>query len=162
MSMRIAPAAGHTSTHSHLSAHSLGAPSAPGIHDTLRAGVGPSLTANITSSSSGSSPSSIPDSAHPLEMRLKKWEATQEALKLEGLRRTFGVAEPIRRGMELKITRDGEWRPACLGGGLERGVHEDILRGMDCDISWEDVFKGDELRGVLGFHDEVERKVRMQ
>ncbi len=81
---------------------------------------------------------------------------------MEGLRRTFGVAEPIRRGMELKITREGEWRPAVLGGGLERGVHEDILRGTDTTISWEDVFKGDETRAIPGFHDELERKVRMQ
>jgi len=80
---------------------------------------------------------------------------------MEGLRRTFGMAEPIRRGMELKITREGEWRPACLGGGLEKSVHEDILNGNDASISWEDVFKGDETRGVQGFHEEVERKVRM-
>ncbi|PVH83624.1 proteasome maturation factor UMP1 [Cadophora sp. DSE1049] len=157
MSMRIAPASGHSTTHSHLSSKNIGAPSAPGIHDTLRAGVGPSLTQTTSPS-----PSSIPDSAHPLETRLKKWEETQDALKMEGLRRTFGVAEPIRRGMELKIAREGEWRPAVLGGGLERGVHEDILRGTDSDITWEDVFKGDELRSLPGFHDEVERKVRMQ
>lgn len=35
---------------------------------------------------------------------------------MEGYRRTFGIAEPIRRGMELKIAREGEWRPAVLGG----------------------------------------------
>ncbi|CAL3971456.1 unnamed protein product [Diplocarpon coronariae] len=157
MSMRIAPAAGHSTTHSHLSHKSAGAPSAPGIHDTLRAGVGPSVLCATSASAS-----SIPDSAHPLESRLKKWEQTQEALKMEGLRRTFGVAEPIRRGMELKITREGGWRPAVLGGGMEKGVHEDILRGMDCDVCWEDVFKGDELRALPGFHEEVERKVRMQ
>ena len=81
---------------------------------------------------------------------------------MEGLRRTFGISEPIRRGMELKITREGEWKPACLGGGLERGLHEEILRGTDTTISWEDVFKGDELRTVPGIHEEIERKVRMQ
>lgn len=82
---------------------------------------------------------------------------------MEGLRRTFGIAEPIRRGMELKITREGEWRPAVLGGGSERGVHEDILRGEEAGIQWEDVFKGDGPEGGrLGFHEEVERKVRMQ
>jgi len=64
--------------------------------------------------------------------------------------------------MELKITREGEWRPAVLGGGLEKGVHEDILRGTDASIQWEDVFKGDEMRSIPGFHEEVEKKVRMQ
>jgi len=157
MAMRIAPPSGHSTTHSHLQPQSLGAPSAPGIHDTLRAGVGPSV-----SQTTAASPSSLPDSTHPLESRLKKWEETQDALKMEGYRRTFGIAEPIRRGMELKITKEGEWRPAVLGGGLERGVHEEILRGTDTTISWEDVFKGDEMRSVPGFHEEVERKVRMQ
>ena len=153
--MRIAPAANHATNYSHLQSKSLGAPSAPGIHDTLRAGVGPSVVPTTSAS-----PSSIPDSAHPLENRLKKWEETQEALKMEGLRRTFGIAEPIRRGMELKIAREGEWRPACLGTGP--GLHEEILRGTDTGITWEDVFKGDEMRSVPGFHEEVERKVRMQ
>src|SRR5689334_8702108 len=115
--MRVAPPSGHSTSHSHLAASSTGAPSAPGIHDTLRAGVGPTL--NPTTSSQSSVPT---DSAHPLEHRLKNWEATQDALKMEGLRRTFGIAEPIRRGMELKITREGEWRPMVLGGS-ERGVH---------------------------------------
>jgi proteasome maturation protein len=150
--MRIAPPSGHSTSHSHLAPKTLGAPSAPGLHDTLRAGVGPSVS---------TSTQSIPDSSHPLEARLKRWEETQDSLKMEGLRRTFGISEPIRRGMELKIVKEGEWRPAVLGGGLERGIHEDILRGTDCSLSWEDVFKGDEMRAVPGFHDEVERKVRM-
>jgi len=70
------------------------------------------------------------------------------------------MSEPIRRGMELKITREGEWRPLALGGGAA-GVHEEILRGTDTTISWEDVFMGDEMRTVPGFHEEVERKVKM-
>lgn len=151
--MRIAPSASHTT---HLTSTSTGAPSAPGLHDTLRAGVGPSLT-----SLSASTQSLLPDSAHPLENRLKKWEETQDALKMEGLRRTFGIAEPIRRGMELNIVREGEWRPLVLGGG-GRGVHEDILMGRESCIEWEDVFTGAEMRTVPGFHEEVERKVRMQ
>lgn len=63
--------------------------------------------------------------------------------------------------MELRIAREGEWRPAVLGGG-GRGVHEEILRGSDTVITWEDVFTGGEMRSVPGFHEEVERKVRMQ
>jgi proteasome maturation protein len=62
--------------------------------------------------------------------------------------------------MELKIAREGEWRPMVLGGG-GRGVHEDILCGRDGEVQWEDVFSGEEGRSVLGFHEEVERKVRM-
>ncbi|KAG9228769.1 putative proteasome maturation factor UMP1 [Amylocarpus encephaloides] len=151
-SMRIAPASSHSTTHSHLSSQSLGAPSAPGLHDTIRAGLGPTLASSTTPT---------PDSTHPLESRLKAWEATQETLKMTSLRRNFGLAEPVRRGMELKITREGEWRPAVLGGA-RAGVHEDILRGKDSEISWEDVFTGEEMRRVPGFHEELERKVRMQ
>ena len=83
-------------------------------------------------------------SSHPLETRLQKWAAAQEALKLEGLRRTFGIAEPVRRGMELRIADAGEWRPAVLGGASS-GVHGDILRGREAEISWEDVFRGESL-----------------
>jgi proteasome maturation protein len=70
------------------------------------------------------------------------------------------MAEPIRRGMELKITREGEWRPMVLGGG-QRGVHEDILSGRDTTCTWEDIFTGTEMRNVPGFYEEVETKMRM-
>ena len=40
---------------------------------------------------------------HPLEDRLKGWEEQQERMKMEGLRRVFGIAEPVRRGMEMRI-----------------------------------------------------------
>ncbi|KAH8808924.1 proteasome maturation factor UMP1-domain-containing protein [Xylogone sp. PMI_703] len=153
MAMRIAPAAGYSNSHSHIQSPNTSAPSAPGVHDTLRYGVGPSLQSRNSASK--------PDSAHPLETRLKQWEATQDALKMEGLRRTFGMSEPIRRGMELKITREGEWRPVVLGGGVVASVHEDILNGREASIAWEDVFKGEEMRGVVGIHEEMERKVRM-
>ena len=59
---------------------------------------------------------------------------------MESLRRTFGIAEPVRRGMELKIAGAGEWRPQVLGGASS--VHSDILAGRDCEIGWEDVFVG--------------------
>jgi proteasome maturation protein len=149
--MRIAPPASHPKSKT----SSLGAPSAPGVHDTLRAGVGP--TVQLASASTAAVQI---DSNHPLESRLAQWTATQDALKMEGLRRTFGMAEPIRRGMELKIAREGEWRPVMLGGGRP-GVHEDILSGRDTSIGWEDVFTGTEMRGLTGIHEEMETKVRM-
>ncbi|CAM1511504.1 Fc.00g090170.m01.CDS01 [Cosmosporella sp. VM-42] len=151
MSLRIVPANSNTQTFSHIS-HTSSAPSAPGIHDTLRHGVGPSPY---------DAKANTPASAHPLEARLKNWEATQEALRMETLKRTFGMAEPIRRGMELKIVRDGEWRPMALGGGLP-SLHEEILKGREDTITWEDIFTGEETRGVAGFHDEMEKKLKIQ
>lgn len=48
---------------------------------------------------------------HPLEHRLKGWDEQQERVKMEGLRRAFGIAEPVRRGMELKICGAVSGRP---------------------------------------------------
>lgn len=148
MSLRIVPQHSNPSSHAHTSS----APSAPSIHDTLRHGIGPSPL---------DAAASRPASAHPLEARLRAWEATHDALRMHSLRRTFGIAEPVRRAMELKMVRDGEWRPMALGPALP-SVHEDILRGRDDSVTWEDVFTGEETRGLVGFHDEMERKLRMQ
>ncbi|KAG7286918.1 hypothetical protein NEMBOFW57_006418 [Staphylotrichum longicolle] len=150
MSLRIVPGDAHHSSFSHIAPRTAGAPSAPGLHDTLRAGVGPSaFTADQATS------------AHPLEARLKSWEATREALRMETLRRAYGVAEPVRRQMELKITRDGQWKPMALGGGSAGSVHEEILAGRDDTITWEDVYTGEESRAVPGVHEEMERKLKM-
>ncbi|KAF6809195.1 Proteasome maturation factor UMP1 [Colletotrichum musicola] len=147
MSLRIVPAANHSTTF----AAGANAPSAPGVHDTLRAGVGQTAL---------DAKNNVPASAHPLEARLKNWEATQEGLRMETLRRTFGLAEPIRRQMELKVTRDGEWRPLALGG-QQPSLHEEILRGKDASVTWEDVYTGDESVGIVGMHDEMERKLKI-
>ena len=63
---------------------------------------------------------------------------------MEGLRRTYGIAEPVRRGMELKIVEGTEWRPRVLGSGAEKAgsVHRDVLMGRDAEVGWEDVFTG--------------------
>ncbi|CEJ84798.1 Putative Proteasome maturation factor [[Torrubiella] hemipterigena] len=152
MSMRIIPEANTSSSFSHNAEQTTSAPSAPGVHDTLRHGLGQTpLEAK----------SSKPVSAHPLEARLKNWEATQEAVRMETLRRTFGMAEPIRRGMELKMVRDSEWRPLALGNGLP-SVHEEILRGREDIITWEDIYTGDDTKPIAGFHDEMEKKLKIQ
>jgi len=80
---------------------------------------------------------------------------------METLRRTYGMAEPIRRQMELKITREGRWRPMCLPGSATTGLHEEILTGRDLTIDWEDVYTGEDSRAAVPFHDEMERKLNM-
>lgn len=79
---------------------------------------------------------------------------------MQGLRRQFGVAEPIKRGMELAVVRAGEFRPAVLGGSA--GVHGDVLEGRDTTIEWEDVYGAEqEVREVPGFHAEMEARLKM-
>ena len=107
---------------------------------------------------------------------------------MESLRRAYGIAEPVRRGMELKIVRDTTFRPAVLGGMKGGSVHEDILvlGGRDTELGWEDVFQGmffaalsrfrpctvslanltcaflgDEFRAPPTFHDEMEKRLKM-
>lgn len=161
--MRIVPEKDHATSFSHAT-KTTSAPSAPGIYDTLRQGLGggPSTSTNT---------STPPTSRHPLEARLRSWEATQESLRMETLRRTFGIAEPVRRGMELRIAREGAWRPAALAcpGSVSGGnLHEDILRGRDAFCDWEDVFAGAENESLnapsrpgAGIHEEMERKLKI-
>lgn len=119
---------------------------------------------------------------------------------MESLRRVYGMAEPIRRGMELKIVRDSSFTPMMLGGPRRNGgnLHEDILvlGGRDAEFGWEDVFHGrslcavcttctvcaaaalslslslhmnitnvklpgDEFREPPSFHDEMEKRLKM-
>ena len=73
------------------------------------------------------------------------------------LRREFGIGEPVRRGMEMKVCRDGEWRPSCLGGSAR--VCEDILAGRDIEIAWEDIYKGEEKVGDGDIQADIEGRV---
>ena len=78
------------------------------------------------------------------------------------LRRQFGIAEPVRRGMELATVKNGEWRPAALGEG-SAGVHRQILEGRDCELDWEDVYTGERVGEMgLDFHVEMERRCAME
>ncbi|KAF4220271.1 hypothetical protein CNMCM8980_004381 [Aspergillus fumigatiaffinis] len=166
MSLRIAPPANYatqasnTTTSNPTARPSKGAPSAPGLPDTLRNKI--TLPAPVGPPSSNQT--AVPSSTHPLEARLLAWRQTQDALKMETLRRAYGIAEPVRRGMELKIVRDGTFRPAVLEGNKGGNVHEDILvlGGRDTEIGWEDIFQGDEFREPPSFHDEMEKRLRVE
>ena len=86
------------------------------------------------------------------------------------LRRNFGIAEPLRRGMELKMVREADsFRPSVLGAPGR--VHEEILSGKDTELSWEDVYAGQDGMKLsvssagdgqgIGWTDEMERMVGM-
>ncbi|KAJ5279672.1 hypothetical protein N7478_005044 [Penicillium angulare] len=166
MSLRIAPPTGYsnqtTNTTTRYTRPSKGAPSAPGLPDTLRDKLTLPATAH-SSATNNPTASEIPSSTHPLEARLLSWRATQDSMKMESLRRAYGIAEPVRRGMELKIVRDSTFRPAVLGGVKSGNVHEDILvlGGRDTEVGWEEIFQGDDFREPPTFHDEMEKRLGM-
>ncbi|KAG4302823.1 hypothetical protein PCK1_000983 [Pneumocystis canis] len=87
------------------------------IHDTFKFG-SKSLISNT-------------NSQHPLEAVLRKWKHQEHELKMESLNRIFGMSEPIRRKMELKIL-DSEFKPLIFGG--PSNIHHDILIGNDSNI----------------------------
>ncbi|KAI9797668.1 MAG: hypothetical protein M1825_005727 [Sarcosagium campestre] len=148
MSMRIVPSRNHPTSHQPVTS-SFAVPSLPDRLDPSPAqAAGDAIP--------------TPTSNHPLESRLLRYTATMNAMKAESLRRHFGLAEPVRRGMEQKIVDAGEWRPQCLGGSA--GVHGDILRGEDCSIEggWDGIFSGGELRREFGIHEELERRWRVR
>jgi proteasome maturation protein len=149
MSLRIVPQAKDSGHYNHTSSS---APSAPGVHDVLRHGVGP-----VGLNSSQQAPV---DSTHPLEARLRRWDDTQRALRQQILRRNLGKAEPIRRDMELKIIRDGEWRPVSICGP-QASIHEDILLGKDDTIDWGDIFSGVDMRSDVEIHDDMEARLNI-
>ncbi|KAK6515260.1 hypothetical protein TWF506_007603 [Arthrobotrys conoides] len=143
-SLRLVPSSSQPTKLSLPSSSTTGAPASHSVHDTIRHGL-PTTSADL-------------NSHHPLENRLKNWEATQENLKMESLKRTFGLAEPVRRGMEKMIV-GADFRPAVLGG--PSNLHMDILNGRECWIDWEDVFVGDRLDGETpDFHTEFDAIMR--
>ncbi|THY33282.1 proteasome maturation factor UMP1 [Aureobasidium pullulans] len=150
MSLRMVPQKGHAQQ----TALAPSAPAAPGVHDTLRS------NQSLNTPHNASPAFSAVASSHPLEARLNNWRSTQDSLKMTMLRREFGVGEPVRRGMEVKICQEGEWRPAVLGYKGE-GVHEQILSGRDASVDWEDVFNGNETQNAPDFHSEMENKLKM-
>ncbi|ODV73364.1 Ump1p [Cyberlindnera jadinii NRRL Y-1542] len=118
------------------------APSAPALQDILRTQQGP---LSISSQVNG---------RHPLEQRIEGWEQRQQELKMEQYRRVFGMAEPIKREMELKIVDSTDFVPSVLGGSSN--LHRDILLNKDSRIDWEDIYTGND--SVMGFHAEIQKK----
>jgi proteasome maturation protein len=93
---------------------------------------------------------------HPLQSRLEKWNETQLEFKLDGYGRTFGVAEPIRRTMELEIVKN-QLAPTVFGSN---NIHRDILENKDTTVEWEDVYR-DEVPASFNFHHELEKQMKI-
>ncbi|SCU84755.1 LADA_0D03598g1_1 [Lachancea dasiensis] len=82
---------------------------------------------------------------HPLESKLKNWDQTQRNRDLEQYRRVFGIAEPMKREMELAIVQNTDFNPLSERAGS--GLHQDILLNREACVDWEDVYPGS---GIIG------------
>jgi len=170
--------------HAKKAAAPISAPSAPGVHDTLRANLGlalPTAGPNVSASAVAIDPQQTANSlqsAHPLEARLRAWENNADTLRMQTWRHANGVAMPAWKGVHMEAVKIGEWAPAMLGGGSSST--SDVLAGRDSEISWEDVFHGkcsmcylhdasstnkhiagEEFRELPDFHTEMEARLRM-
>lgn len=74
---------------------------------------------------------------HPLQQHLENYQANEHARTMEQYRQIFGIAEPLKRTMELNIVEKTDFNPI-----NENHLHKDILRNKDCTIDWEDIYPG--------------------
>lgn len=95
---------------------------------------------------------------HPLEGRITNWEETQYKRQLEQYRQIFGVAEPIKRVMELKIVEQSDFNPL-----NSTNIHRDILLNKDASIDWEDIYREPIFTSATdvgdNIHAKIERKI---
>lgn len=68
----------------------------------------------------------------------------------------------------MAVVAAGDWRPSAMRiGGCATSVHDDILRGREADVEWEDVFRTADEVGVGvgavggGVLDEIEGRLNM-
>ncbi|VUG18721.1 UMP1 [Brettanomyces bruxellensis] len=123
------------------------APSAPGLIDTLRTGKPPiSISSKV-------------NDIHPLENRLKNWDATQRQTQLETYRRLFGAAAPIKRELELDIVKKTDFRPEILGNGAIPSPGQDILLSRETTVEWEDIYGDFDDSRPTDFHTEMEKQM---
>lgn len=94
---------------------------------------------------------------HPLEAHLQNWDATQRNRQLEQYRQLFGVAEPMKRVMELEIVERTDFNPL-----NQSSLHRDILLNKDASIDWEDVYPGVGLQSGLNLGSDVHAQIERQ
>ncbi|AMD19647.1 HCL504Cp [Eremothecium sinecaudum] len=93
---------------------------------------------------------------HPLESRLRNWDETALRRTHEQYKQIFGLAEPVKRLMELNIVEQTDFNPI----GESSNIHRDILLNKECSLDWEDVFPDSEaLDSSLGFSSDVHTKI---
>ncbi|SCU93669.1 LAFA_0F17612g1_1 [Lachancea sp. 'fantastica'] len=158
--MSIVPNQNYQTNVSSLSGSQPASNAAPALPDTLRSQNGGA--APLTSRMNGK---------HPLEAKLQNWDTTQRQRDLQQYRQVFGLAEPMKREMELAIVRNSDFNPLSLG--TENGfsspasMHRDILLNREASVDWEDVYPGSSSMGIGGVslgadvHGAIERSLNI-
>lgn len=115
-----------------------------------------SLPDTLRQQNGGSVPhSSQLNNRHPLESRLQQWDQTQQTRQLEQYRQIFGIAEPMKRVMDLKLVKQTDFNPL-----NQSNLHRDILLNKESSIDWEDIYGESPLNqsgNLLG--DEIHAKI---
>ena len=127
MALRLRPSEVEEQRNGKVTTEATGSESVSGVHDTMRYGLN-SIAADV-------------NCQHPLKASLAKWDEQQMELRMEIERRTFGMHEPIRKGMEAHLTRETDFVPLALGG--PSNMHYDILNGTDSTIDVADIYPGE-------------------
>ena len=104
---------------------------------------------------------------HPLESHLQRWEDTQYRRQLEQYRQVFGIAEPMKRVMELELVKSTDFNP--LSDITQNSsIHRDILMNKDNSIDWEDVYPDTHVRTMASgmmvandIHSKIESKLNL-
>ncbi|CCH59275.1 hypothetical protein TBLA_0B04380 [Henningerozyma blattae CBS 6284] len=99
---------------------------------------------------------------HPLEARLNNWEDTQFNRQMNQYRQIFGISEPMKKIMDLKLVENTHFNPL---NNNAQNIHKDILLNKDCSIDWEDIytdgFNGSDISMLGGsdMHSKIEHNV---
>ncbi|CDO95188.1 unnamed protein product [Kluyveromyces dobzhanskii CBS 2104] len=91
---------------------------------------------------------------HPLEARVRNWDETQRKRQLEQYRQIFGIAEPMKRVMELKLVESSDFNPL-----NQSNLHRDILMNKEASIDWEDVYPNSDFTSGMMVADDIHTKI---
>lgn len=91
---------------------------------------------------------------HPLESRIRNWEETQHRRQLEQYKQIFGIAEPMKRVMELQLVEKSDFNPL-----NHSDLHKDILLNKEASIDWEDIYPASEFTSGMGVSDDIHTKI---
>ncbi|CCE64672.1 hypothetical protein TPHA_0I01680 [Tetrapisispora phaffii CBS 4417] len=130
--------------------------------DTLASNALPSLPDTLRQQQGAVPIATQVNDRHPLESRIRNWDQTQQNRQLEQYREIFGIAEPLKRVMDLKLVEQADFNPLHAGKNTTTtSLHRDVLLNKECNVDWEDVYQGGLQNNMIGndVHTMIEKKL---